>query len=133
MDGSAALAWCFEDEATPKIDALMLKVAANGALVPAIWRLEVANALQAGIRRGRMTAETRDDLLTALSEMDIRTDPETDRYAWTTTVRLAQRFALTIYDASYLELAQRLSLPLASLDHALRQAGASAGVDVLDI
>jgi predicted nucleic acid-binding protein len=63
--------------------------------------------------------------------MRIGTDPETDRYAWTTTQRLAERHGLTIYDASYLELAQRLSLPLASLDRALRHAGTAAGIDLL--
>lgn len=48
--------------------------------------------------------------------LDIAIDPDTDRYAWTGTLGLADRFRLTLYDASYLELAQRRSLPLASLD-----------------
>ncbi len=131
LDGSAALAWCFTDEATPAIDAVMLQVARDGAIVPALWRLEVANGLQAGVRRGRMAGATRDALLVALAEMDIATDPETDRYAWTTTVRLAERHRLTIYDASYVELAQRLSLPLATLDTAMRVAARAAGIAVL--
>lgn len=131
LDGSATLAWCFDDETTPSIDALMIQVASDGAIVPALWRLEVANGLRYGIRRQRLTAEKRDALLTALEELDIRTDPETDRYAWTTTVRLADRFDLTIYDASYLELAQRLSLPLASLDTKLRKAAEGAGLVLL--
>jgi predicted nucleic acid-binding protein len=100
LDGSAALAWCFVDETTPAFDALMLRVAREGARVPSLWRLEVANGLQAGIRRGRLTPAYRDGMLTAFAEMDIATDSETDRYAWTTTVRLAERHALTIYDAS---------------------------------
>lgn len=50
--------------------------------------------------------------------MSIETDPETDRFAWTTTVRLADRHGLSHCDASYLELALRLGLPLASLDTA---------------
>ncbi|HWK47312.1 MAG TPA: type II toxin-antitoxin system VapC family toxin [Stellaceae bacterium] len=133
LDGSAALAWCFDDESTPAIDTVMLRVAADGAVVPALWRLEVANGLHSGIRRGRVTPAQRDAVLTALAEMDIRTDPETDRYAWSTTVRLAERYRLTIYDASYLELAQRLSLPLASLDKALRDAGGVAGIALLGV
>jgi len=43
-----------------------------------------------------------------------------DRHAWDPTLSLAQRCRLTLYDAAYLELAQRLRLPLASLDQALR-------------
>ena len=104
---------------------------AKSAVVPAIWRLEVANGLQSGIRRGRVTLEKRDALLTALADMDIRADLETDHHAWSTTVRLADRHRLTVYDASYLELAQRLGLPLASLDKALRDAGSAAGVALL--
>lgn len=131
LDGSAVLAWCFRDETTQGIDALMTRVADRGAVVPAIWRLEVANGLQTGVRRGRITVADRDGTLADLADLDIRTDPETDRYAWTTTRRLADRFGLTSYDASYLELAQRLGLPLASLDKALRAAAAGAGVDLL--
>ncbi len=131
LDSSAALAWSFVDETTPAIDDVMGQVAAVGAVVPALWRLEVANVLQIAVRRRRITAHHRDSALTILGAMDIRTDPETDRYAWSTTLRLADRFGLTVYDASYLELAQRLSLPLASLDRALRVAAIGAGVDLL--
>jgi len=133
LDGSAVLAWCFEDESTPAIDAVMMRVAEAGAVVPAIWRLEVANGMQAAIRRGRLSAPKRDALLDALADMDITTDAETDRYAWSTTVRLAERHNLTIYDASYLELAQRLNLALASLDKDLRQAAQSAGLPLLGL
>lgn len=133
LDGSAVLAWCFEDETTPAIDALMQRVADVGAVVPSIWRLEVANALHAGIRRGRMTSVIRDLLLEALADMPVDVDPETNRQAWTRTVRLAEQYGLTIYDASYLEVALRRSLPLASLDKALRNAAAAAGVSLLGI
>jgi predicted nucleic acid-binding protein len=133
LDGSAALAWCFEDESTPAVDAVMMQVAREGAVVPAIWRLEVANGLQSGVRRRRLTPSRRDALLAALAEMDIAADAETDRYAWTTTVRLAERHSLTIYNASYVELAQRLSFPLATLDAAMRNAGRACGLTLLGI
>lgn len=133
LDGSAALAWCFADETTPAIDALMLRVARDGAFVPSLRRLEVANGLQVGIRRGLPTAALRDGMLTAFAEMDIATDPESDRYVWTTTVRIAERHALTIYHAGYVELAQRLTLPLASLDKAMRESGRIAGIELLGV
>lgn len=128
LDGSVTLAWCFDDESTSEIDAMMMGVAQEGAFVPSLWRLEVANGLQMGIRCGRMTIPQRDSLFVILSAMDIAIDEETDRYAWSATLRLAERHKLTIYDASYLELAVRRSLPLASLDKALRQAARSEGL-----
>ena len=133
LDSSATLAWCFEDEASPIIDAMFERIVEQGAVVPALWRLEVANGLHMGVRRRRLDAPRRDQLLATLNLLDIRTDPETDRYAWTTTVRLADRFQLTLYDACYLELAQRLSLPLASLDQELRNAAIAVGLDLLGI
>ncbi len=57
-----------------------------------------------------------------LSRLGIVADQETDKYAWFTTMRLADRHKLTLYDAAYLELAQRLGLPLATLDEDLRRA-----------
>ncbi|MBM9595089.1 type II toxin-antitoxin system VapC family toxin [Roseitranquillus sediminis] len=131
LDGSAALAWCFADETTPAVDAVMDQVAEAGAVVPAIWRLEVANGPQAGLRRSRLDAERRDAMLAALADLPIGADPETDRHAWTATLRLADRHALTLYDASYLELALRLGLPMATLDKALRSAADTAGVPLL--
>lgn len=128
LDGSAALAWCFEDERTPALDALRLRVAEHGAVVPSLWRLEVANGLIAAVRRGRLAAGRRDALLEALLGMDIGIDTETDRHAWSGTVRLAEAHGLTAYDAVYLELAQRRRLPLATVDAALARAARAAGV-----
>ena len=63
--------------------------------------------------------------------MNISTDSETDEHAWTTSLRLAERFELTLYDAAYLELAQRRNLPLASLDRDLLAASRRAGVETI--
>lgn len=131
LDGSVTLAWCIEDERTPALIRLLQRVAKHGAIVPAIWRLEVANGLRTAVKRGRIHVVERDGHLADFAGMNIITDSETDRYAWTTTQRLAERFDLTPYDASYLELAQRLSLPLATLDTALRGAAKRAAVDVV--
>lgn len=103
-------------------------MAERGAVVPSLWRLEVANGLLGAVRRGRLAVERRDALLEALLEMDIAIDAETDLHAWSGTVRLAEAHGLTAYDAAYLELAQRRRLPLATLDAALAQAAREAGV-----
>ena len=133
LDGSVTLAWCMEDERTPLLISLLQQVVERGAMVPAIWRLEVASGLRNAVKRGRIIAAERSAMLAQFGVMNIVTDSETDRYAWTTTQRLAERFDLTPYDASYLELAQRLSLPLATLDKALRSAANEAGVDVVPL
>jgi predicted nucleic acid-binding protein len=68
-----------------------------------------------------------------LGELPITLDADADTYTWTTTLRLAERFGLTIYDAAYLELAQRRSLPLATLDNELREAAIAIDVTLLGL
>jgi len=83
------------------------------------------------MRRKRIDAAFRDRGLTHLGELPVAVDSETDAHAWTTTLRLADRFDLTLYDAAYLELALRLSAPLATRDEALRSAASSLKVPLL--
>jgi predicted nucleic acid-binding protein len=111
----------------------MAQIAAEGATVPSIWRLEVANGLRSGVRRQRLTNLERNLLLSELANLPIDADLETDQQAWTRTLQLADAHGLSDYDASYLELALRISLPLATLDGALRRAGQSAGVMLLPV
>jgi predicted nucleic acid-binding protein len=122
IDSSIALAWFFEDEQTDAADAVMRQVAKAGAIVPSLWRLEVANALQSAMRRKRIDAAFRDESLADLRSFPISVDSDTDLHAWGSTLSLAERCRLTVYDAAYLELAQRLRLPLATLDQDLRAA-----------
>jgi predicted nucleic acid-binding protein len=131
LDGSAALAWCFDDESTAPIDAIMLKVANEGAVTPSLWRFEVANGLQTAIRRKRIDVAYRDRMLDNLAALNILIDAESDSYVWSATAQLAAVHGLTVYDAAYLELAQRRRLPLATLDAALARAAGQAGVEVI--
>ena len=131
IDASLTLSWYFEDERTPAIDAVLDQVVAEGAVAPSLWRLEVANGLQMAIRRKRIDAAFRDRAMQHLGALPITVDSETDTYAWTATLRLADRFGLTLYDAAYLELAQRRNAPLASLDKELRRAAHALGIDLL--
>ncbi len=130
LDASVTLAWIYPDETTPAVRSLFETVGRNGAMVPALWRLELANGLTAAVRRGRIDAALRDAALADLAQADIAVDGETDARAWHETLALADRFRLTLHDAAYLELAQRRGLPLASLDRALRSAAEQAGVAV---
>jgi len=130
IDSSITLAWFFEDERNDRADNVMRQVARTGAVVPSLWRLEIANALQAAVRRKRISATYRDTSIVDLRSFPIVVDSETDHHAWGTTLSLAERCQLTLYDAAYLELAQRLRLPLASLDQALRAAGRTLRIAV---
>ena len=131
LDSSVTVAWLFRDEQTDAGRQVLQMVAESGAIVPALWRIEVANALQTAIRRGRIDADYRAASIADLQLLDISVDAESDRHVWTTTLNLSDRFGLTLYDAVYLELAQRRSLPLASLDRQLREAATELGLRLL--
>ena len=130
IDSSITLTWFFEDERSPRADAILRAVASQGAVVPSLWRLEIANGLQSAVRRKRISAGFRDASLADLRSFPIVVDSETDRHAWDETMALAEGCGLTLYDAAYLELARRLRLPLASLDRDLRAACRSVRVSV---
>jgi len=130
LDCSVALAWQFPDEQTPAVMALLKYVAEEGAVAPSLWRFEVANGLHTAMRRGRIDGVGRDQALDDLADLEVNIDEACDTQVWTTTVRLAELYTLTVYDASYLELAQRARLPLATLDTALATAARLAGVEV---
>ena len=128
LDSSVALAWVYPDETTDAVRQVFDDIVDSGAVVPALWRLEVANGLTIAVRRGRITAALRTAALADLALLDISIDAATDTHAWGSTLHLADRFRLTLYDAAYLELAQRRALPLASLDRDLRAAAQALSV-----
>lgn len=131
LDSSATLAWIYMDERSEAIAHVFDRLTAAGAWVPSLWRLEIANVLEMGVRRGRMDAAFRDATLADLELLPIMTDPDTGKHAWRATLRLAELHRLTLYDAAYLELAKRRGLPLASLDRELRAAAGLEGVELL--
>ena len=133
IDSSMTLAWYFEDEKTESSLAVLRRVADAGAIVPALWRLEVLNGLQVAVRRGRIDSAYRDASLADLQSLVIAIDPATNRQAWSATLRLCERFGLTPYDAAYLELAQRRQLPLATLDAALIRAARADNVQLAGV
>ena len=131
LDTSATLAWVYSEEISEPIRAVFTQLNERGAWVPGLWRLEVANVLQTGVRRGRHDAAFRDATLADLALLPISVDAETERHAWGATVRLAHQHGLTVYDAAYLELAQRRGLPLVTVDDELRSAAKTEGLIVI--
>lgn len=131
LDASVALAWLLPDEHGSAAQPVLDRVTASRAWVPSHWRLEVANSLSMAVRRQRIDAGFRDASLADLALLNIHVDPDTSGFAWSATLKLADQHQLTIYDAAYLELALRLSLPLATLDRELRAAAHTMGVPLL--
>jgi predicted nucleic acid-binding protein len=131
LDASLTLGWYFEDERTDVGEALMDRVARDGAVVPSLWPFEVANGFLMAIRRKRIDPAYRDASLADLRLLPIAIDRDGDVSAWTATLQLADRFGLTIYDAAYLELADRRGLALATGDRALRAAAHTLTIEVL--
>jgi predicted nucleic acid-binding protein len=97
--------------------------------VPALWWLEVRNALITNEQGGRIEAAQTAEILAHLATLPIRIDREPSSE---TVLALARAHRLTVYDATYLELARRLGLPLATLDRPLALAARAAAVALLD-
>ncbi len=131
LDSSVALAWVLPGEGTDATEALLDEIAADGAIASGMWPLETANVLLQAEKARRITIDERRRSLTTLAALPIHIDPDTASQAFTRTLSLAETQGLTLYDASYLELALRLALPLASLDKKLRQAASASGVALL--
>lgn len=131
LDASMTIAWYFEDERDVQTDALLDRVTTQGAIVPTLWKIEVANGLQMAMRRKRIDRGYRDQAIEQLASLPIEIDAETALHVWASTLEHADRYALTVYDAIYLELAVRRQLPLASLDKDLVEAGRRAGLPSL--
>jgi predicted nucleic acid-binding protein len=105
----------------------------QGAFVPSLWRLEIANSLTVAVRRGRVDHEFQRAVLADLGDLDIIVDAQTDSRAWNATLEFADRFLLTVYDAAYVELAQRRALPLATLDRDMQRAAAQLGLRLIGV
>jgi predicted nucleic acid-binding protein len=131
VDASMTIAWLFADERTDAAHAVMLRVVSGGAVVPSLWRLEVANVLRNAVRRGRCDEAYVDRSLERLSRFPVEIDEETSMHACTATHTLSREQGLTHYDAAYLELAVRRSQPLATCDAELIAAASRRGLEVL--
>ncbi len=131
LDASATLGWIYPDETTTQITTVIDQVIARGAFVSELWKIEVANCLSQGIRRSRIDSNERAAALADLAAMSITVDRQTGNHVGRETLALADKHSLTVYDATSLELALRLSLPLATLDEDLRTAAQRESVPLL--
>jgi predicted nucleic acid-binding protein len=131
LDCSVAVTWCFEDEATLATDALLYRLDAETAAVPALFPLELGSLLVMAERRRRIHAARIAEFLAFLGDLSVAVDHATAERALREILALARRERLTAYDAAYLELAMRLGVPLATRDQPPRRAAARTGTQVL--
>jgi len=131
LDASVTVAWCFKDEQTPETDALLNELEASKAFVPGLWALEIGNILLSACKRKRITYANATEFLSLLNALGIQSDDVTTEYKFHDIFLLAYAEKLTTYDASYLELAMRLGLPLATRDVELAKAALRVGVKVM--
>jgi predicted nucleic acid-binding protein len=131
-DASVGVAWAVPSQASNSTDDLLDQVAAGTSLiVPTLWPFEVANSLLVLLRRKKILAPERDRALGALARLPLVLDDEGPRLALGRISALAIEHGLSVYDATYLELAVRQTLPLASRDEALCQAAQCCRVKLL--
>jgi predicted nucleic acid-binding protein len=131
IDASVALAWCFDDEATEATRTLLDRFEDERAEVPSSWHLELANALAMGERKGRITPARASEFIALIDGLPIVIDERTPNFALSSVLELSRRQQLSAYDASYLELAMRRGVPLATKDHDLARAANHMGVTLL--
>lgn len=132
LDNSISLRWLFMDGRPPDVayaNSVLEAMKDISAIVPVIWGLEVANVIARAEAGNQVTPAQSQAFLELVGSIKIEVDTDTFTCALSNTLDLARRHRLTAYDASYLELAMRLSLPLATLDENLQQAAANAGVN----
>ena len=130
LDTSVAVSWFFENDAGEYTAGVLESLTEWEAIVPSVWPLEVANVLLVAERRKRCSEAEAARFIELLERLPIATDGDTARRALHGTYQLAREFALTAYDAAYLELAMRLGAPLATLDRQLADAAVKAGVPI---
>jgi predicted nucleic acid-binding protein len=131
LDASVTMAWCFEAQSDDYCKSILVALDGERAMVPEIWILEILNSLTIAERRRRLPAEQSDQFLRTLWRLPIDVESAAARAPWSSeVVALARATGLSSYDAAYLEVAKRKSLPLATRDGALRRAAARSGVSL---
>jgi predicted nucleic acid-binding protein len=130
LDASFTFQWLFQDEASPEGYAALAVIGRDGAVVPALWFVEMTNVLGIAERRGRIAEAELQDALRLLRSLPLVVD-EPPSLAWSEPVlQLMRAHRLTAYDATYLELACRRGLPLATKDRDLLVAAPAVGASL---
>ena len=133
LDCSVTMTWCFEDESTAYTEKVLASLVDHTAKVPPLWPVEVSNVLLLATRKQRISIITAGQFKNALTTLPIQVDHQATQRVFDTVFTLAQELHLTAYDATYLELAQREQIPLASLDKQLIQAAKKISIPLFNL
>jgi len=128
LDCSVSVPWYLDDERTPYSERILSSLPNNDPVAPLLWRSEFANAILVARRRRRITADRHAEILRQIEGLEVMLDQQP--VAMSALTHLAVSYNLSAYDATYLELAQRLALPIATQDKALIKAAKACGVDL---
>ena len=131
LDASVALSAVLDEANSETARQLLVRVAQTGAIVPNLWHLEVGQTLLVAERLGRLDRSQRLRAAEQFLELPIEVDQATAAHAWREIMVVAEQHRLSLYDAAYLELSMRHSLPLATFDAALLRGATAAGVPTL--
>ncbi|MEA3429187.1 MAG: type II toxin-antitoxin system VapC family toxin [Thermodesulfobacteriota bacterium] len=130
VDNSVVMSWCFKDEISQYADTILDSLEVSTAVVPSIWPLEVGNILLVAERRKRLSQADSARFIALLTELPITIEQEPPERMMKEILALAREHQLSSYDASYLDLAMRKGLPIATLDNALLAAAKRSQVPI---
>lgn len=130
LDTSVTMAWLFEDETTRTTEAILDRLKSEEALVPTLWTYEVGNVLLMAERRKRITEAQGRRFTRLLESLPIRITDSQLNSLWSNAVVVAREHGLSVYDGTYLDLAMREGIALATRDKALRIAAKKLGVEI---
>ncbi len=130
VDNSVVMSWCFEDENNDYAEEVLDSLAQNNAIVPCIWSLEIGNVLVAAERKKRIIMKDSVRFLSLISDLPLIVVQESPERMTGAILSLAREQGLSTYDASYLDLAIRHGVSLATLDIRLRKAADRCGVPI---
>ena len=128
LDTSVAAAWALFETEQAAAEIALDEIRKNSAIVPALFWFELRNTLIINERRGRITQQDSSDFLSLLSNLAVSVDNKPDERH---VMNLARHHVLTVYDASYLELALRMQFPLATLGRKLKDAAIKLNVAII--
>ena len=131
IDNSVVMTWCFKDEINQSADTILDRLEVSTAVVPSIWPLEVGNVLLVAERKKRLSKADSTRFIVLLTGLPIIIEQEPPERMMKDILALAREHQLSTYDASYLDLAMRKGLPIATLDNKLKAAAKRSQVPIL--
>jgi len=130
-DASASLSWFLESPLSTGATRTFNFAKSSLLIVPPIWIYETQNALLKLTRQRRISQDEAHQIRIEFDLIYKRIDRTNDPDMIDRTLEIAKAHMMTFYDASYVELAFRLGLPLATGDQAEKNAAKALGIKLV--